>query len=199
MTTESCVRVVGLAQNSLVTILMWLAAFTSLQAAQNTNLKEFHQRVQKYVQLQRQINKGQPKISKQTEPAEIAAHRETMAAAIQAARPHARQGDIFFAGIRPYFVRLIHYELKGPKGAPARQTIKVGNPQVVGSSEKVTLQVNAVYPDGAPLSAVPPNLLRQLPVLPPELDYRFVGRHLILRDVDANLIVDYILEAAPLS
>ena len=55
-----------------------------------------------------------------------------------------------------------------------------------------------VYPDGTPLSAVPPGLLRKLPVLPPELDYRFVGRDLILRDVDANIIVDYVLEAAPL-
>ena len=93
MKTVSHVRVVALAQLCLASILMWLAAFTSLQAAQNTNLREFRQRLQKYVQLQRQIKKGQPKIGKQAEPAEIAAHRETMAAAIQAAR-RARRGAL---------------------------------------------------------------------------------------------------------
>jgi hypothetical protein len=35
-------------------------------------------------------------------------------------------------------------------------------------------------------------LLDVLPRLPEELEYRFVGRDLILRDVKANLIVDFI-------
>jgi hypothetical protein len=47
------------------------------------------------------------------------------------------------------------------------------------------------------LSLVPPALLLKLPQLPKELDYRFVGRHLILRDATANIIVDYILDAVP--
>ena len=33
-------------------------------------------------------------------------------------------------------------------------------------------------------------LLRRLPSLPPELEYRFVGRDLVLVDVDLNLVVD---------
>ena len=36
----------------------------------------------------------------------------------------------------------------------------------------------------------------KLPQLPKELDYRFVGRHLILQ-LPANIIVDYILDAVP--
>jgi hypothetical protein len=31
--------------------------------------------------------------------------------------------------------------------------------------------------------------------LPPQVDYRIVGKALLLRDVDANLIVDYIPNA----
>jgi len=31
--------------------------------------------------------------------------------------------------------------------------------------------------------------------LPKDVEYRFVGRHLMLRDVDANIIVDYIFNA----
>ena len=39
---------------------------------------------------------------------------------------------------------------------------------------------------------MPPSILLNLPKLPEELEYRFVGPHLILHDVNANLIVDFI-------
>jgi hypothetical protein len=57
--------------------------------------------------------------------------------------------------------------------------------------------VNGDYPSAAPLATVPPMLLAQLPRLPEEVEYRFFDRHLILLDVDANLIVDYIPNALP--
>jgi hypothetical protein len=41
-------------------------------------------------------------------------------------------------------------------------------------------------------------LLRKLPDLPPELEYRIVGRSLILRDVKANLIVDILRDVVPI-
>jgi hypothetical protein len=37
----------------------------------------------------------------------------------------------------------------------------------------------------------------KLPTLPPELEYRFLGRHLILRDIKGNLIVDFIDNIVP--
>jgi hypothetical protein len=42
---------------------------------------------------------------------------------------------------------------------------------------------------------VPPNLLADLPKLPEDLEYRVIDRHLILRDVHANVIVDYVPNA----
>ena len=36
------------------------------------------------------------------------------------------------------------------------------------------------------------NLLATLPQLPEDLEYRIVGKDLILRDVHANVIVDFI-------
>jgi hypothetical protein len=65
-----------------------------------------------------------------------------------------------------------------------------GNPRSPESPAKVTLAVNAPYPSAAPLSTVPPSLLLKLPPLPDALEYRFVGRNLILWDTKANLIVD---------
>ena len=40
-----------------------------------------------------------------------------------------------------------------------------------------------------------PSLLRVIPPLAPELQYRFVGQDLILWDVHANLVVDVIRSA----
>jgi hypothetical protein len=60
------------------------------------------------------------------------------------------------------------------------------------------LQVNQAYPENVPLQSTPPTLLLNLPEPPDGLEYRIVGRDLILRDVEANTIVDFIPDAIPL-
>ena len=57
--------------------------------------------------------------------------------------------------------------------------------------------VNARYPDAVPLSTMPPEVLKVLPKLEPGLEFRFIGHHLILLDVDAHLIADLIPNAMP--
>ncbi len=47
------------------------------------------------------------------------------------------------------------------------------------------------------MATMPPSLLAALPELPKELEYRIVGNYLVLRDVDAALILDYIPAAVP--
>ena len=61
----------------------------------------------------------------------------------------------------------------------------------------ITLQINQSYPDNLPLQSTPPSLLLSLPELPKGLEYRLVGRELVLRDVDANIVVDYVANALP--
>jgi hypothetical protein len=61
----------------------------------------------------------------------------------------------------------------------------------------VPLKINVKYPEKEPLSTVPPNVLLSLPKVPEELEYRFVGKYLILRDARANIIVDFIPNAIP--
>ena len=56
-------------------------------------------------------------------------------------------------------------------------------------------RVNAEYPAGRSIPLMPTCLLLALPALPPELQYAFVGRDLILRDVHAGLIVDIVPRA----
>ena len=59
------------------------------------------------------------------------------------------------------------------------------------------LIVNARYPDTVPLTTIPPQVLQTLPELTEDLEYRFLGDALILLDVHAHLIVDFIEEVFP--
>ncbi len=62
---------------------------------------------------------------------------------------------------------------------------------------RLRITVNSRYPDAVPLSTVPPQLLAGLPQLPDDLEYRFIGRRLILMDVHAHIIADFIDNALP--
>ena len=55
--------------------------------------------------------------------------------------------------------------------------------------------IDGEYPDGKPLSTMPGVLLARLPELPDDIQFRFVGRDLILYDVRANTIIDRIPDA----
>ena len=58
--------------------------------------------------------------------------------------------------------------------------------------------VNGPYPQGLPVTTVPPQVLDALPRLPvKDLEYRFVGRRLVLLDTRADMVVDYVDNALP--
>lgn len=159
----------------------------------------FGERVREYVRLHREAEKQTPPIKDKTSAEQIAAHKQALVAAIRAARPNAKQGEIFAPGIAERFVAVIRSEVRGRGGVPAKRTIVESNPKKPDAPVPIKVAVNAAYPDKAPLSTMPPSLLLRLPSLPEELEYRFVGRDLILRDVAANLIVDFLPGAVPAS
>jgi hypothetical protein len=53
-----------------------------------------------------------------------------------------------------------------------------------------SVRINGTYPDKKPLSTVPANVLAVLPRLPNDVQYRFLGRHLVLFDTRARVILD---------
>jgi hypothetical protein len=57
--------------------------------------------------------------------------------------------------------------------------------------------VNDRWP-GTALTTMPPDLLAALPPLPPELEYLFAHRDLVLWDVRADVIIDVLRDAVPL-
>jgi len=54
-----------------------------------------------------------------------------------------------------------------------------------------------VYPTTLPLVSVPAKLLARLPMLPEALEYRLIDHYFLLRDRDANVIVDVLSNVYP--
>jgi hypothetical protein len=154
-------------------------------------LQDFKERVDRYMELHNRLEKQAPRLKETEDPAQIKASQDGLASKIREARAGARQGDIFTADVARLFRRLLSPEVKGRDGAETKAAIKDDAPP----PGTVVLKVNARYPDNAPLPTVPPNILASLPELPKDLEYRIVGNALILRDVHANVIVDFIPKA----
>ena len=154
--------------------------------------KEFTELVQQYMELRKQLNASLPRLGSRESQEHIVAHQQAFAQKIREARPGAKRGDIFEPEIAEEFRRLIRREFRGPKGPNARKTIRQGNPV-----KPFRLRVGDTYPETLPVTTMPPALLLALPQLPEGVAYRIVGRHLVLQDVDARLIVDFIHDALP--
>jgi hypothetical protein len=108
-----------------------------------------------------------------------------LAKRIRAVRSGAHGGEIFAAEISSAFKRALELETRPSTCA----SILDDNPS------EFFYSVNDAYPKRRPLSTVPPGILMLLPRLPVDVEYRFLGRHLILRDTRANVILDRILDA----
>jgi hypothetical protein len=61
----------------------------------------------------------------------------------------------------------------------------------------IKLTVNSRYPDTVPLTTVPPQVLQTMPKLTEDVEYRFIGDWLILLDVHAHVIADFIEDVLP--
>jgi hypothetical protein len=166
-------------------------------------LEDLDETVEHYVKLHKRAAKivSVPAPGPRSAPEQVLAYQRALAEAIRSIRPRARQGDVFFADVQPILKRIIAAELAGRAGAPARKALKEGNPPVESDRDDrmaVKLAVNAAYPEAAPVSTVPPSVLLNLPPMPEDyVEYRFVNRDLVLHDVPANLVVDFVRLAAP--
>lgn len=152
-------------------------------------LEDFKQRVDAYMKVRKEAIKDAPRLKETTDVAQIKAAQDGMAEKIRSARASAKRGDIFTPEIVAQFRRLLYPELKGDEGRDAKEILKDDAP----APQSIPFKVNAKYPDGAPVPTVPANLLLSLPTLPEPLQYKIIGKHLILLDEEADVIVDYAL------
>jgi hypothetical protein len=155
-------------------------------------LKEFADHVQAYAKLHQEQEALLPVLEPTGEQREIVTHQRALASKIRAARAKAKEGDIFTSPTRQQFLRLSRAAFRGSAGQNARMTLNQGEPV-----KFLRVRVNDTYPEGVPMTTVPPTLLINLPRLPEEVEYRIIDRDLILLVVKANLIVDFIRKAIP--
>ena len=150
---------------------------------------EFEQQATQYLQWRENSIGKTP--SPANSPEKIVAARHDLANKVRVGRAGAKQGEIFSPEVADYFRRQIAATLNGRHGKQIRSSLRHSEPT------KMELQINQSYPEKVALQSTPPTLLLNLPELPKGLEYRILGREFVLRDRDANIIVDYIPNALP--
>jgi hypothetical protein len=154
---------------------------------------EFGKRVDAYVALRDSLAEKMGPLDETKSQSEIASRATTLASLITSARDSAKQGDIFTPEFSAIMTTLIktEYDRRTDSVVEQRDDAQEELPNFVPA-------VNMLYPTTYPLATFPPTLLPLLPQLPHDkLEYRIVTRHLILRDVEANLIIDVMPNAVP--
>jgi hypothetical protein len=160
------------------------------QNPQALALSHFQERVKDYLAVRDKVKASLAPPTSTKDAHEIASRQQVLAAAVRRARAAARPGDVFLPEVVPILRRAIQDDFgeRSPKERAATlQQVPDG----------LTLGVNDAYPKSVMLATVPPKLIAALPRLPDGLEYRFVGRRLILHDSITNLVVDVIEEALP--
>jgi hypothetical protein len=179
-------------------------------AEQNANpdaivLADFQKRIDAYMAVHKDAKKDAPPLKETKNPGEIKAAQDALGVKIRAARTTAKQGDIMTPEIQNKFRRLMYPVVTSPapQGTAGREVKKDIKEELKENTEErkeeggkpVVLKVNATYPNDTPLPTTPPQVLMNLPKLPEQLEYRIIGKNLMIRDVEANIIVDFVPNA----
>jgi hypothetical protein len=156
-------------------------------------LWEFFDYVNHYAALQRMViaSLGPPLVWSDAE--DVLRQQRRYADAMREMHPGACASGFFTPKVSSYFRARIEQIVQGT-GLDVTTAIEApdeGEPLVTAPP---------CAGENVPWNAGPvmwPSMLAGLPELPPELEYRFLGRHLILVDVLANLVVDVLPDALP--
>lgn len=149
---------------------------------------DFTRRANRYMQLHDKVEKQGTAQKQRDNIGENLVSQQAMALRIRFVRHDARPGDVFTPAIAIALRRALDRELRGPAALSVRESIREDAPATF------VLVVNGSFPSGGSRSTMPGNVLRILPPLPDGLEYRIVDTHLVLIDLDADIVVDYMLD-----
>jgi hypothetical protein len=153
-------------------------------------MADFKKRVDAYLELRKAITRKYPEVKETGDPAKISEREKALGKAIATARANAKAGDVFGPEMSPHLLRIVDADWNSRSAADRKALLDEIPPGL-------RLRVNQPYPTNIPLVTAPSKLLAQLPTLPEELEYRLVDRRLLLRDRDANVIVDVLVGVEP--
>lgn len=169
-----------------------LVAAPAAQQAVNplaSAMVDFKKRMDAYLELRKAVTQKYPEVKETGNPAKIHEREVALGKGIAMARANAKAGDIFGA-LSGHLLKVVDDDWNAR--SPADQKAILAE-----IPKGLVLKVNQAYPPKVPLATVPPKLLAQLPMLPEELEYRLVDRRLLLRDRDANLVIDVLVGTEP--
>ena len=181
----------------LTCLLAFAASAAVALRAQTVNpdaaaVKAFGERVQAYVDLRHRVTQRLVHPALPASAAEIERFKRQLVQGIQEERRSAQEGDIFTSDIAPQFREIIRADIKS-------RDVEDALAAVAEVSPRLALYVNEPWPHDLPRATVPPRLLASLYPLPEGIEYRFLARHLVLLDSDADLIIDLVRNVIPSS
>jgi hypothetical protein len=155
---------------------------------------EFTEGVERYVEIHRSVAASLGPEIVCSDAEQLQRQTWTFAAALRAAMPNTRAGEIFSPEVAKYFrahIAMVVRETRPDIAALLEET------EEEGLEGPLVPEVKAAFPWNAG-AVMWPSMLWRLPPLPEELEYRFVRRDLVLLDVRANLVVDVLRDALPI-
>jgi hypothetical protein len=195
MTIRSATISIAFILASFYFALTQVASPTGKSVNQNSLIiQDLDRRLDNYAKLRKRAQAGLPNPKSETSAANVKQYQQSLAQNIRTARPQAKAGDIFTPAISQLFRELIETSIRGNSGNNIRASLRHAEPV-----HEFPLEVNQEYPQTSAMQSTPPTLLSNLPKLPPDLEYRIVGRGLVLLDTKTNLIVDLLPDALPIS
>jgi hypothetical protein len=157
---------------------------------QTAALKEFEKRLNGYVAMRAKLAKELKPLSPTPSASDLAARQESLAAALRLSRKMAKQGDLIPTSVASQLRNVVKADFQQRKPDVRQAAFS----EVADAGTPI---INRTYPAKAALPTVPPLLLAKLPVLPDNLQYRFIDRHLVILDGDTQLIIDYVSNVLP--
>ena len=152
-------------------------------------LRVFHERVESYAALHRRLAPPPP-AAVATDPLAKLLTRQYLASAVRSERRFARQGEIFAPEIATLFRWMLADSIGELDGESFLTALNGGVPVPRGMHPTV----NEPY-TMTPLYRVPAEVRLGLPSIPGELDYRIAGRDLVLWDIYAGIVIDFVPDA----
>jgi hypothetical protein len=159
--------------------------------AQAAALQEFQTRCNQYIALRARLAGRQQPLSLTADARQLTARQEALATAIKTARAKAKRGDLIPPLVAQLITRAVRDDFRR-----RNPTAKMALVEELSNATAASL-INKTYPANAALPTVPPLLLSNLPRLPDNLQYRFVGRDVVILDGDVQVVVDYIPSVLP--
>ncbi len=164
---------------------------TPLTGPDAAAVASFLDRVNAYVAVHKKLEATLTKLPKEATPRQIDQNERALNALIRSARKNAKRGDLFTPEITVIIKRVMAQVFGGPDGEKLRSSVMDEN------VKEMPMTVNQRFPDGIPMTTMPPAVLKALPELPEQMQYRFVASQFILLDPHANVVADYIVGVLP--